>query len=226
MADTAEGAMNGEFPAYGLWFLVAVNAGIFILFAFSFFKPKTARDWRTLGAFSAFIVALFVEMYGFPLTLYLLAGWLGTRFPALDPLSHDLGHLWPAIFGWSMDPHWSPFHLLSFVFIGGGFILIATAWRVLHEAQREDRLASTGPYARLRHPQYAGFALIMIGFFLQWPTLVTGLMLPVLLVMYWRLAKREEREVEAAIGADYRRYAESVPAFIPRLSGLSARRAR
>jgi len=211
-------AMNGDVPAYGLWFLAALNAGIFILFALSFFKPSTARDWRSLGAFSAFIVALFAEMYGFPLTLYLLAGWAGSRFPTLDPLSHDAGHLWPALLGWEGDPHVSPFHLASFVLIGGGFMLIAAAWRVLHEAQREGRLATTGPYARLRHPQYAGFALIMIGFFLQWPTLVTGLMLPVLLAMYWRLAKREEREVEAAFGELYRRYAGRVPAFIPRLS--------
>lgn len=213
--------MNGDVPAYGLWFLAAVNAAIFILFAFSFFKPKTPRDWRSLGAFSAFVVALFAEMYGFPLTLYLLAGWAGNQFPALDPFSHDAGHLWPALFGWSMNPHWSPFHLLSFVLIGGGFVLIAAAWRRLHEAQGEGKLAVAGPYARLRHPQYAGFALIMIGFFLQWPTLVTGLMLPVLLVMYWRLARHEEREIEAEFGEIYRRYAERVPAFIPRLSSLS-----
>lgn len=210
--------MNGDLPAYGLWFLVVVNAAIFILFAFSFFKPQSGRDWRSLGAFSAFIVALFVEMYGFPLTLYLLAGWAGSRFPALDPLSHDAGHLWPTLFGWPMDPHWSPFHLLSFVFIGGGFILIAKAWRVLHDAQRGGRLATTGPYAWVRHPQYVGFALIMIGFFLQWPTLVTGLMLPILLVMYWRLARREEREVEAEFGDAYRTYAGGVPAFFPRIS--------
>ena len=158
--------------------------------------------------------------YGFPLTLYLLAGWLGTRFPALDPLSHDAGHLWPAMFGWSMDPHWSPFHLLSFVFIGGGFILIAAAWRVLHDPQRKGKLATAGPYARLLHPQYVGFVLIMIGFFLRWPTLVTGLMLPMLLVMYWRLAKSEERGVEAAFGDQYRRYASTVPAFLPRPASL------
>ena len=119
-------AMHGDAPAYGLWFQALVNARILILFAFSFFKPKTAQDWRSLGAFSAFIVALFVEMYGFPLTLYLLAGWIGSRFPELDPLSHDAGHLWPALFGWSMDPHWSPFHILSYVLIGGGFFLIAS----------------------------------------------------------------------------------------------------
>lgn len=218
--------MSGESAAYGLWPLVFINAAVFILFAFSFFKPTTTRDWRTLGAFSAFIVALFVEMYGFPLTLYLLAGWLGTRFPALDPMSHDAGHLWPALLGWSMDPHWSPFHLLSFVFIFGGFVLIAAAWRVLHEAQRSGLLATSGPYAHIRHPQYVGFALIMIGFFLQWPTLVTGLMLPVLLVMYWRLARQEEREAEAAYGADYRRYAGSVPAFVPRLATLLNRTSR
>lgn len=212
--------MHGDAPAYGLWFLVIVNAGIFILFAFSFFKPKTAQDWRSLGAFSAFIVALFVEMYGFPLTLYLLAGWIGSRFPELDLLSHDAGHLWPLLFGWTMDPHWSPFHVLSYVLIGGGFFLIASGWRVLHEAQRAGSLATTGPYAQVRHPQYLGFALIMIGFFFQWPTLVTGLMLPVLLVMYWRLAKREEREVEAEFGDAYRRYAQEVPAFLPRVGKL------
>lgn len=216
-------AMSAETPAYGLWLLVIVNAAIFILFALSFFKPSTPRDWRSLGAFSAFIVALFVEMYGFPLTLYLLAGWTGNRFPALDPLSHDAGHLWPALFGWSMDPHLSPFHLLSYVMVGGGFVLIASAWRVLHEAQRNGRLATTGPYAHIRHPQYAGFALVLIGFFLQWPTLVTGLMLPVLLVMYGRLARREEREVTELFGDEYRHYADRVPAFFPRLGGLFER---
>lgn len=204
-------------PEYGLWLLVAVNAALFILFAFTFFRPRTRRDWRSFGAFSGFIVALFVEMYGFPLTLYLLAGWLGSRFPALDPLSHDAGHLWPALLGWSVNPHFSPLHLLSFAFIGGGFILIAKAWKVLFEAQQSRMLATSGPYAHLRHPQYAGFALIMIGFFLQWPTLLTGLMLPVLLVMYWRLALAEEREVEAEFGDEYRHYAARVPRFLPRL---------
>jgi protein-S-isoprenylcysteine O-methyltransferase Ste14 len=213
--------MTHDVPAYGLWMVALVNAAVFILFAFSFFKPATARDWRSLGAFSAFVVALFAEMYGFPLTLYLLAGWFGHLLPALDPLSHDAGHLWPALLGWSMNPHWNPLHVLSYVLIGGGFWLIASAWRVLHESQQNASLATTGPYARMRHPQYAGFALIMVGFFLQWPTLITGLMLPLLLWMYWRLAQREEREVLAAFGEGYRDYARRVPAFFPRLTSGS-----
>jgi methanethiol S-methyltransferase len=219
-APAREATMSGDIPAYGLWLLVVVNSAVFILFAFSFFKPATARDWRSFGAYSAFIVALFVEMYGFPLTLYLLAGWLGSRFPQLDPLSHDAGHLWPALFGWTMNPHLNPFHLLSYIFIGGGFILIAKAWRVLYAAQRAGELATSGPYGHIRHPQYVGFVLIIIGFFLQWPTFVTGVMLPVLLVMYWRLAKWEEREVEETFGEAYRRYAARVPAFIPNFSQM------
>ena len=208
--------MSTDAPAYGLWLLVVVNSAVFILFALSFFKPRTRRDWRSFGAFSAFLIALFTEMYGFPLTIFFLSGWLQTRFPGVDWMSHDAGHLLEMLFGWEGNPHFGPFHLLSFAFIGGGFWLLASAWRVLHAAQIRRALATTGPYARVRHPQYGGFVLIMFGFLLQWPTLLTLAMFPVLVWMYARLAKSEEREMIAEFGDAYRRYAEQVPALVPR----------
>ncbi len=209
--------MSQEIPAYGLWLLVAINAAIFIIFAFSFTRPRTARDWRSLGAFSAFVVALFTEMYGFPLTIYVLSGWLGSRFPAVDLLTHDAGHLWSTLLGWQADPHLSPFHLLSYALIGGGFILLSAAWDALFRARRQGKLAETGPYARLRHPQYAAFVIVMLGFLLQWPTLLTILMFPVLVAMYVRLARQEERDMLVEFGAQYALYAAATPAFFPHL---------
>ncbi len=214
--------MSGP-PAYGLWLLVIINSLVFIMFAFSFTHPRTGRDWRSFGAFSAFIVALFTEMYGFPLTIYLLSGWLGSRYPGLDLLSHDAGHLWNTLLGWKDDPHFNPLHLLSNVFIFGGFILLYSAWKVLYEAQRTRTLATTGPYSYIRHPQYAGFTLIMLGFLFQWPTILTLLMFPVLVFMYVRLARREEREVLAEFGDAYAQYAARTPAFVPRFGGLARR---
>jgi protein-S-isoprenylcysteine O-methyltransferase Ste14 len=215
--------MNAEAPAYGLWLLVILNSLVFILFAFSFYRPRTTRDWRSFGAFSAFLVALFTEMYGFPLTIYLLSGWLQSRYPGVDWFSHDAGHLLEMLFGWRANPHFGPFHLLSMVFIAGGFWLLASAWKMLYRAQRSATLATGGPYAYVRHPQYVAFVLIMFGFLLQWPTLLTLVMFPVLVYMYARLARREEREVEAEFGEAYRRYAARVPGFIPRLRAPAQR---
>jgi len=205
-------------PAYGLWALVIINSALFIMFAFSFAKPESKRDWKTLGAFSAFIVALFTEMYGFPLTIYLITPWLNSRFPGLDPLGHDAGHLWSTIFGLKGDPHFSPFHIASYVFIAGGFWIVASAWPILHRAIRTKTLAKEGPYAVIRHPQYVGFVLVMFGFLLQWPTLLTLAMFPILVFVYWRLSLSEERQVRAEVGEEYERYASKVPRFFPRLT--------
>ncbi len=202
--------------AYGLWWLVAINSLVFILFAFSFFKPATKRDWRTLGGFSAFIVALFAEMYGFPLTIYLLSGWLVKRVPGVDLLGHDSGHLWYALLGFKGNPHLNPIHLLSEVVIVAGFFLLAAAGPVLHRAQASGHLAASGPYAHVRHPQYIAFLAIMVGFLLQWPTLPTLGMFPILLVVYTRLALREDRETAARFGETWIAYAEGTPRWFPR----------
>lgn len=211
--------MNGPYE-YGYWLMAVVMSVIFVVFALSFTRPKNWRDWRQFGAFSAFVVALFAEMYGFPLTIYLLSGWLGSRYPGLDLFSHDAGHLWQTLFGigegspWAA--HFNVLHVLSNVLIGGGVLVIMSAWRVLYEAQREGHLATTGLYARVRHPQYVGFVAVLLGFLVQWPTILTLAMFPVLVWMYARLARIEEREVRARFGAAYDAYAAQVPRFIPR----------
>ena len=209
--------MTDSAPAYGLWSLVILNSAVFIIFAFSFFKPNTTRDWRSFSAFSGFIVALFVEMYGFPLTIYLLSGWLQSRAPGIDLMSHDAGHLWSTLFGIKGNPHFGALHLLSGVFLVIGFMVLADAWPVLYKAQRDGRLAKTGVYGRMRHPQYVGFVSIMFGFLLQWPTILTLLMFPVLVVMYVRLALHEEREAAQAFGQEWLDYASRTPRFLPKI---------
>ena len=201
--------------AYGMWSLVILNSAIFIIFAFSFTKPQTKRDWRSLGAFSAFVVALFTEMYGFPLTIYLFSGWLQSKFPGTDIFSHESGHLWNTVLGWDINPHFDPLHILSNVIIIGGFMLLASAWRVLHAAQQQHTLAVDGIYARLRHPQYVGFVLIMFGFLLQWPTLPTLMMFPILVYVYIKLARHEEQIALEEFGEDYQTYMARTPSFFP-----------
>lgn len=107
----------------------------------------------------------------------------------------------------------------------GGFILLSATWNVLYEAQRTHKLATTGQYANIRHPQYVAFILIMFGFLLQWPTILTLLMFPILIWMLWlyvRLASSEERDARRELGDTYTQYEASTPAFIPRF-GASKR---
>src|SRR3990167_411723 len=156
--------INFNTTDYGLWFLVVVNAAVFIIFILSFTKPKTKHEWRSFGVFSAFIVALFTEMYGFPLTIYLLSGWLIKRFPNIDLYSHSNGHLWETLFRLKGDPHMNIIHIISYLIIGVGFYLIIKAWSILYKAQRQRQLAISGPYEYTRHPQYLGFIFIMLGF--------------------------------------------------------------
>lgn len=204
-----------ESYAYGVWLFVAINAGIFIFFALSYLRPKRRWEWRSLGAFSAFTVALFTEMYGFPLSIYVLISVLGSRYPVTNPFTHVNGNLWAVFMGGS-DYVSGFFMFLGSVAMIAGIVLMGKAWKQIHAAKAE--LVTVGLYRRVRHPQYFGLFLITVGMFIQWPTIVTVAMWPILMFMYYRLARREEKEMETQFGDQYATYRRQVPMFLPRLA--------
>src|SRR3990170_3728981 len=176
---------------YGNWLLVLVNIGIFLYFIKTAFKPRTKTDWQTYRIFGAFIVALFAEMYGFPLSIYLLTSFFGSRL-GLD-FTHNNGHILNTLLGLKGDPHFNILHIASYALIIGGLVLLGKAWEALYTSQKEQKLATGSVYAYVRHPQYLAFILIILGFLIQWPTLITLLMAPILIFRYLWLAKVEEK---------------------------------
>lgn len=196
---------------YGLWVLVAFHVLLFASFGLGYLRPKKRREWRSLGIYSAFIVALYTEMYGFPLTIYLLGAALG-RFPFAAPFAHGSGNLWASL---ALGP-WAGeiFMGLGGLVIIAGVVLLAAGWRAIHRSG--GVLVTEGVYKVIRHPQYSGIGLIIIGSLIQWPTLLTLVIAPILLFSYYRLAMREEEELEEQFGDHYRAYRLMVPPFIPR----------
>lgn len=205
--------MHGEdIFAYGLWGIVVINVALFVFFILSFIKPMKKREWRSMRVTIAFFVALFTEMYGFPLTIYLLTGFLGDKYPAVDPFTHANGHLWAVFLGGdsfvftlvSLSSN-----LMAFV----GFWIMWKGWKLVHGAEGE--LVTEGPYSYVRHPQYSGLFLVVTAMLVQWPTFLTVLMFPVLSFMYYRLSIREESDMIKAFGEAYGRYRDKTPMFVP-----------
>lgn len=201
--------------AYGMWVVALFNFGLFLFFILSFIQPKHKPEWRNMGVVIAFLVALFTEMYGFPLTIYLLTGWLGDAYPVLLPYTHKHGHLWVVIFGGS-NLAWGLVMSLSLALMLAGYVLMSNGWRLVHAAHGE--MVETGVYAFARHPQYTGLFLVIIGFLVQWPTLLTVIMAPMLIVAYFRLAIKEEQNMVLQFGDEYTKYVENHPAFFPPVS--------
>lgn len=202
---------------YNMWPAALLNIGLVFFFVGSYMLPTRGREWRSMGLFAAWIVALFTEMYGIPLTIYALTAWLGRAYPVLNPFTHKNGHLLVALAGGSVAV-WIMVMVVSNLLFWGGILIIARGWRLIHRGQGE--LVTEGIYRHVRHPQYLGLLLIIVGLLIQWPTIISLVMAPILLWSYVRLARREEREMEARFGQAYRDYTARVPAFIPRRRSL------
>ena len=201
--------------AYGIWSMVLFSILITLFLTFSYVKPKNKFEWRSMGAFVGFIVALFTEMYGIPLTIYFLTGWLGSKYPVFDPFSHASGHLFLVFIGLSHSVlAMSILHILSNGIIFFGFYLVYKGWKLIHDA-KDDKLIIEGIYSYIRHPQYVGLFLVTLGFFIQWPTIITLFMWPILMFTYYRLSKREENDLAVKYGEEFYKYKKLVPSFIP-----------
>ena len=200
--------------AYGAWPLVGTMVLVSIFFIARFLPMRTKMQRRSGGALIAFVVALFTEMYGFPLTIYLLSALLGVRIP----LDHISGHLLGSLISFlGLGNGWLIVMITSNVLIIVGILLISAGWEKVYTAG--DRLVTDGIYAHVRHPQYTGISIITTGFMIQWPTLPTLLLWPFVIRMYVRLARREEQDVLAKYPKAYRAYMIRTPMFVPRIRG-------
>lgn len=200
--------------AYGHWSLVIVSVLLVFFFISRHIPVRTRLEKRSGGILAAFIVALFTEMYGIPLTIY----FLSSRFGIEIPLTHKYGHLLAYLMtyiGLDILYGWVLVMIVSNVMILIGMIWIIKGWEQVYSSG--GGLVSTGIYARMRHPQYSGIILATTGFLIQWPTLLTLILFPFVVSMYYRLALREERDVQEKFQDEYRDYRRRVPAFVPRV---------
>ena len=206
--------MHDDGSAYGSWGIAITMVAVSLFFIFKFIPMRTRLGKRSGGALIAFIIALFAEMYGFPLTIYLLSHFVGIQIPLDHVSGHLLGDLITSL---GLGNGWAIVMILSNVLIILGIWLISAGWERVHES--EGQLVTDGVYRRIRHPQYTGIFIITLGFMVQWPTLATLVLWPFVIWMYVRLAKREEQDVLAEFPDEYRAYMARTPMFIPRLFG-------
>ncbi|WP_328804212.1 isoprenylcysteine carboxylmethyltransferase family protein [Roseibium aggregatum] len=197
----------------GLWSYAVLIIVLGAWGAYHFLAPKSWREWAGTGLVQSFIIALYAEMYGFPLTLYFLAGIL----PAETTLTHSSGHLWVTLLGYGRTGA-TIITIVSAVFILAGLLLIVKGWVKIYFLG--DRLQTDGVYGLMRHPQYTGIFLLIFGQLLDWPTLPTLVLTPVIVWLYVHLAQKEEKKLLRQFGDSYTDYRQRVPIFFPKRDNL------
>ncbi|OZB14199.1 MAG: isoprenylcysteine carboxyl methyltransferase [Marinobacter sp. 34-60-7] len=202
--------MNESISHSGAWGIAIIVIVLVSWFFYRYFAPKSWREWAGAGVVKAFIIALYAEMYGFPLTIYLLV-----RFFGLDT-EYVSASLWSSLVGLG-ETGMLVSMLLGYAIAFTGIGLFIQGWRQVYRARKDDRLVADGLYAFVRHPQYTGLFIALFGEgVVHWPTLFSIALFPVIVLVYVWLAKREEKQMLTRFGDAYRIYQQQVPMFIPR----------
>jgi len=202
--------MDENFAHSGAWGIAAIMIAVASWILYRYLAPKSWREWAGAGLVQAFIISLYAEMFGFPLTIYLLA-----RFFGLDRTDLNAS-LWSTLLGLG-ELGMLISMLIGYVILFAGLGIFVQGWRELYRAHREGRLATDGLYGLVRHPQYTGLFLALFGEgVVHWPTLFSVAMFPVIVLAYALLARREEGQMEEKFGDSYRVYRRRVPMFLPR----------
>ncbi|MEX0805769.1 MAG: isoprenylcysteine carboxylmethyltransferase family protein [Candidatus Binatia bacterium] len=203
--------MNDFYAHYGQWGLVLLMVVVASWILYRYLAPTSWREWSRAGLVQAFIIALYAEMYGFPLTIYVLTGFFGIDLP----LTSVTGHLWATLFGYGKIGAIVEMVIgMGLVFLG--ISLLVEGWREVYHASREGRLATDALYGVVRHPQYLGIFLAIFGQLIHWPTILTLALFPIIVWAYVRLARKEEVRMIDQFGDEYRAYQDRVPMFFPR----------
>lgn len=207
MRDVAGGCHLQEWTWTDLWPYAILMIVLVSWALYHFIAPKGWREWAGAGLVQAFIIALYGEMYGFPLTIYMLTTFL----PIKIPLVHDSGHLWAALLGYGRVGD-AVEMIIGSIFIVTGLILIVRGWvRIYFSAAGE--VVTDGIFRFMRHPQYTGIFLAVFGQLVHWPTVPNLLLSPIIVVLYVRLARREEGRMIDRFGPACLAYQQSVPMF-------------
>lgn len=197
----------------GQWEIALIMIIIVSWILYKYIVPENYKEWRNAGLVQAFIIALYAEMYGFPLTIYILTSFLGIDIAWL----HIRGHLWGTLLGFG-DSGAMIEMFLGYSIIFTGLILISKGWFLIYKAQPKGELVTSGIYQYIRHPQYTGLFIALFGQLVHWPTIITLVLFSIIICAYYRLSLKEEKAMLLKYGEVYRKYQQEVPMFFSKLS--------